>query len=737
MDYYNNLPPHVRQYGLACGWQYQFRPGSEKPAKVPIDIRTGNPANPSDQTTFIPLSELTNFDYKKYGYDGIGLGIFGNICAIDIDHCVDANGKYSDMAIDIINTMQSYAEISPSDHGIRILFLATNFDFDKNKYYINNQKIGLEVYVAGATNKYVSLTGNAICKVDLVESGELLQIVLDKYMLRPQHGDPTVQLPVPSIIPDDTALLEKACSAANGDKFSALYSGDTSEYGGDDSAADMAMCNMLAFWTGRNAEQMDRLFRQSGLMRDKWDRPTGGSTYGQITIEKAIAGATQVYTPKIATVAKDPVAYNAATAAESASSIEGIASSAAANTQIITVANNPTANVITPGVISAKDLYQISIPPVQYVVEELLAVGTTILAAAPKLGKSWLVLLLGLCVAAGKPFLGYYTHQCGVLYLALEDGLNRLKSRMIKLLDGAQPPENFDFATEIPNMDNGLFLALDKYLESHPHVRLIIIDTLQYVRGSAVGRETLYAQDYREMKTLKLYMAKKGVSLLLVHHTRKQKDSADGDIYEMISGSQGLLGGADCAWVISKKKRKEAFATLHVTGRDVQQNSIVMTFDSDNCHWNRQGTADEVAEKNARAVYFGSPIIRAIKLILANSDNGKWAGLASELIQKSAELGVDVESTPQKVGIFLEQYRELLEEYDNIIHTTSSINGSGGKKHHFKHVASSVADPDDTTVADPDAVYDDDDELPSRQEDYRYLSVDATHDLLTENCQYD
>lgn len=495
MSYIDNLPPYIRQHGLANGWQYQTRQGSEKPAKVPRNLLTGMNADPSNPNDFVPMSSLANFDYKQCGYDGIGLGIFGNICAIDIDHCVDDNGKYSDMAIDIINTMQSYAEISPSGHGIRILFLATDFNYDKAKYYINNQRIGLEVYVAGATNKYVSLTGNAIMRQDLTESGDLLQIVLDKYMCRPQHSDPTVPQTGTMITLDDETLLEKACNAANGDKFAALFSGDTSEYNGDDSSADMALCNMLAFWTGRNAEQMDRLFRNSGLMRDKWDRATGGSTYGQITIEKAIAGAMQVYTPKVATVAKDPVAYAAATKAESASSIEGIASPAAANTQVITIANNPTANVITPGVISAKDLYQIAIPPVQYVVEELLAVGTTILAAAPKLGKSWLVLLLGLCVAAGKPFLGYDTHQCGVLYLALEDGLNRLKSRMIKLLDGAQPPENFDFATEIPNMDNGLFLALDKYLESHPHVRLIIIDTLQYVRGSAVGRETLYAQD--------------------------------------------------------------------------------------------------------------------------------------------------------------------------------------------------------------------------------------------------
>lgn len=303
MSFLDNLPPHVRQHGLFCGWQYQSVPGLEKPKKVPVDLARRKPANPSDPTTFVPMASLTGYDCKALGCDGIGLGIFGNICAIDIDHCIDDNGNYSAMATDIINTMKSYTEISPSGHGIRILFLATDFQYDKNKYYINNQKIGLEVYVAGATNKYVSLTGNAVIRLDLVESGDLLQRLLDKYMIRSQHSDPKVAAPAPTLTLDDNALLDKAKAASNGDKFVALYSGDRSEYNGDDSAADMALCNMLAFWSGRNAEQMDRLFRQSGLMRDKWNRQTGNSTYGQITIAKAIAETAQVYTPKKVSIA--------------------------------------------------------------------------------------------------------------------------------------------------------------------------------------------------------------------------------------------------------------------------------------------------------------------------------------------------------------------------------------------------------------------------------------------------
>lgn len=722
MSFLDNLPPHVRRNGLACGWLYESRQGSEKPAKVPQNLQTGKPADPSNPNDFVPMSSLANFDFRQYGYDGIGLGIFGNICAIDIDHCIDDTGNYSPMARDIINTMQSYTEISPSGHGIRILFIATDFNYDKAKYYINNQKIGLEVYVAGATNKYVSLTGNAICKVDLVESGDLLQIVLDKYMLRPQHSDPKVQLPVPTITLDDTALLEKACGASNGDKFTALFSGDTSEYGGDDSAADMALCNMLAYWTGHNAEQMDRLFRQSGLMRNKWDRPTGGSTYGQITIAKAIAGVTQVHAPQTETTATQPVAVQ----------------DPASDPATCGVANSVSSLKTTESEYSSlPDLVNSNFPPVEFVIENFLSFCTTILAAAPKIGKSWLVLLLAICVSLGKPFLGFPTHKHGVLYLALEDSLSRLKERVIKVLDGETPPDNCYIMTSIPNMDMGFFPALDKFLEQHKDVRLIIIDTLQVVRGSARRNETLYTQDYRQMRELKTYMDKKGLACIIVHHTRKQKD--DEDVYARVSGSQGVTGGLDGSWVITQKNRNSDMATLNYVGRDVCKNTITISFNKDNCHWELVGKADDYDEQDARARYKSDPIVRAIKKLLYDAPNGEWSGSASELISKANDCGICICSSPQGVGKFLMQSDELLEEFDQILHWTTKVNGSGSKQHHFKYAANgdpTIGERIDPTVDDPDEAYDDDDELPSRQEDYRYTTEDEKVDLQADDNQY-
>ena len=108
---------------------------------------------------------------------------------------------------------------------------------------------------------------------------------------------------------DDADLLNKASRAKNGSAFDALWAGNTSRHNGDHSAADMALLNALAFWTGKDAVRMDRLFRQSGLMRPKWDESHGTSTYGAMTVDKAIADCREVYTglQPILTASGEPI----------------------------------------------------------------------------------------------------------------------------------------------------------------------------------------------------------------------------------------------------------------------------------------------------------------------------------------------------------------------------------------------------------------------------------------------
>lgn len=333
-------------------------------------------------------------------------------------------------------------------------------------------------------------------------------------------------------------------------------------------------------------------------------------------------------------------------------------------------------------VISAPDLQKANLPPVKFLIEGILPDGTSLLTAASKIGKSWMVLHLGLCQAAGTPFMSHKVNQCGVLYLALEDSLHRLQNRMNKILKGKPAPEQFYFTTEAPKLDNGLLETLDAHLEQYPDTKLIIIDTLQKVRGQSLPREAAYAQDYREMETIKGHMDKRGVSVLFVHHNRKMKD--DDDPFNMISGTNGIMGAADTIWTITKARRTDEEATLHITGRDVEQSDTVIRFDKNSWTWKPVGEAGWLAEQRAMLAYNDSPIVKTIKKLLEQSPERRWDGTAKDLMEAGkyiarTYLAVD----NQKLGYAIRDLEKPLFEYDKIVHSTSKTNGNGGKKHHF------------------------------------------------------
>lgn len=302
----DKLPAQLRETGLFCCWKYEQAPGRDKPTKVPYNPRTGGKAQSTNPQTFAPLAvALAALEGGRY--DGIGVGVFGSLGAIDIDHCLDEAGRPSELAGDVVRTIHGYTEKSPSGKGLRILFTVPDgFQYDKARYYINNQNLGLEIYIAGATNKFVTVTGSAIVPgYPLEERGEQLAAVLEKYMVRPRAKE---QPPAPlewsaeiggaAAELDDLSLIERAKKAKNGAQFAALWAGDITGYKSA-SEADIALCNALAWWTNGDRERVDGFFRQSGLFRpEKWDRPTSGSTYGAITIDNAISTMRGGYDPQ-------------------------------------------------------------------------------------------------------------------------------------------------------------------------------------------------------------------------------------------------------------------------------------------------------------------------------------------------------------------------------------------------------------------------------------------------------
>lgn len=277
---YNNLPDELKRRGLFCLWRYEKVKG--RLSKIPYSLR-GCKAKSTDRISFCSFGSALKVVDK---YSGIGLGIFDGYCAVDIDHCV-ADGRLSELALDVINAMNSYTEYSPSGEGVRIIFRADGFKYDKQAYYINNHKIGLEIYVSGSTNKYVTLTGNVIRNVPIAERGDKLSAVLEKYMKKPTVKKTDKPMECRSYL-SDGEVIEKAINAKNGKKFSELWSGNFDK---SHSEADLALCSMLAFWCGGDSAQIDRLFHQSALYRKKWER----KDYREETLKKAVNGCSEVY----------------------------------------------------------------------------------------------------------------------------------------------------------------------------------------------------------------------------------------------------------------------------------------------------------------------------------------------------------------------------------------------------------------------------------------------------------
>lgn len=333
--------------------------------------------------------------------------------------------------------------------------------------------------------------------------------------------------------------------------------------------------------------------------------------------------------------------------------------------------------------VSAVDLQKKTIPPIRWVVQDLIPAGLSILASPPKFGKSWAVLQMGLSVAYGGSFLGYRCNKAEVLYLALEDGERRLKGRMSKILGPVPAPHGFDFVTTAPALSTGLLEVLDVYLMQHPDNGLVIIDTLQKVRGVGGSRD-VYGRDYADVGALKKLADSRNVALVLVHHLNKGKD--DGDPFLRISGTNGLTGAADTMLVMTKAKRNEDTTTLSVTGRDVEMQELVLQFDKNTCLWRSLGDSGAFAEQQARTEYADSPIVRTVKKLLQQSIDKSWTGTAQQLLDAGTYIVRErLADSSRGLTSKIKDMVSLLLEYDGIGYEYKP-NGNGGGKHRFYYV---------------------------------------------------
>lgn len=255
------------------------------------------------------------------------------------------------------------------------------------------------------------------------------------------------------------------------------------------------------------------------------------------------------------------------------------------------------------------------------IVDNLIYPGTYILAGAPKVGKSFLVAQLAYHIATGQRLWDYEVKQSTVLYLALEDDHRRLQKRMNRMF-GVDGTANLFFAITAKKLGEGLEDQLEEFINLHPDTRLIIIDTLQKIRQGN-GDSYSYANDYECVGNLKKFADQKEISLLIVHHTRKQQAS---DKFDMISGTTGILGCADGAFVLQKERRTDSSATVDIVGRDQCDQRLYLIRNQEKLLWDLDHTETELWKSPP------DPIVLKIAEFIT-ADNPKWNGNASELVE--------------------------------------------------------------------------------------------------------
>lgn len=297
---YEKIPLELKQLPHWVGWKYMQRPGEDHKRKVPINAMNGQPAKSNDPTTWCDF-DTACLGKERFGLDGIGFMFSGDgIFGIDIDHCYDPETQELDpAAAEIIETVQSYTELSPSGTGIHILCKGALPEGRKRRGAV-------EMY---STLRYFTVTGNQFgLEYPFSDCTERVAVMHRKYLGEEETAAGAQKAALPMSAGRGTnadmsvdAILRRMFDSKHGQKLQDLYNGSWERYGigdGSQSSADQAFCNTLAFWCRCDAALMDAIFRRSGLYRQKWDKRRGAKTYGQITIDRAIKDCRDIWEPQ-------------------------------------------------------------------------------------------------------------------------------------------------------------------------------------------------------------------------------------------------------------------------------------------------------------------------------------------------------------------------------------------------------------------------------------------------------
>jgi hypothetical protein len=498
------------------GWCLEMQDG--KPSKVPyrLDGRKASPTNPDDWSTYAEV------DAVRRQFSGIGIVLTGSILGIDMDHWI-VDGNVPEQITTIIEAAKTYTEISPSGRGIHMyLKLTEPLPLISHKHLVDGYTGGAyEVYTTGRYFTYTAKPWKLSYPIRTVTSAEAFNIL---HLL----GYPWKETPKPLLLSagsemDNKDLLQKMFSSKNGKKIEALYKGDTSAYGHDDSAADASLCSHLAFWTGGDASRVASLWLESPL--GSRSKTQSRKDYQERTVNFAIKNCT-------ATIG---------------SSLHSVGIVKDHQTQDPQVSPSPFT------VISGPELLAMDIPPVEWQIESLFAKGTlNMISAPPNQFKSFVALRMALSVANGLPlFNEFETAQCNVLYVNEEDNHAENKRRYEMLLQDGEQDDGVFFVIESGRKIDAKWAKEIAQITEDRNIGFVILDSLRALHLENENESHLIQPIMDDLRIL----TRRGLTVLFTHHHRKGKlDDQSENGTDMARGSTAITAAIHGHLTCQEKK---------------------------------------------------------------------------------------------------------------------------------------------------------------------------------------
>ncbi len=543
------IPPEWLALRQWVAWQLVHRNGDW--TKQPTNPASGRPASSTDPSNWGTLAEALAWHESNPESRGVGL-VFADGCGmvgIDIDDCVNADGSIAPWAHEILVKLPTYAEVSPSGCGIKMWAKAPTLPCGKNRRDFPVPGAGVEMY---SRARYFTVTGSRLPDTprevsDCSEAvAELYQRLLEDDKSKRtksacvtaggahRNGGTTASVagtPPPTEegdLLDDDRLLDVAQRAKNGPKFSRLYSGDWKGVGyGSQSEGDLALLSMLAFYTGPDdPARLERLFRRSGLMRDKATR----DDYLPRTIAAALAGRTEFW--------KRP-----------ASPSDGRTESGAARASVT--------KRFTPTLVDAVEVFSVNLPPLAWLIEDVIVKEANgFIGGPPKCFKSFVGVDACLAVATGTKFLRRFSVTPGrALYVSEEDGVRIVHRRVKRMIEGrgiAPESGRFQFLVHSGFMlDRPECVAwLHEYLVGFP-ADLVVLDVLSKLH-TRQGNDA--AEIIPLMKDLDAVRTQHGCSILVVAHFRKTQPGMSKDVQagQRLAGTVGIHGSSESSIFLTR-----------------------------------------------------------------------------------------------------------------------------------------------------------------------------------------